>query len=201
MSTIVDKLNLLLENKNAIKAVLEEKGKEPSDVLSTYAQSISELDNEEQVSYVLSNADGSKKIYAQLSSKEPITLTATENDIRLGSTAITNEGFVEGVKDIPSYHTEQGVRLIPANSQFKMTFQDGQYDYTKLQAMLAPYNTSLAKSVAVDRVVIEDNVYNTESTEAVSSIVRDDENMAIDLAITNGSSPYVIRYMTYRKED
>jgi hypothetical protein len=197
MSTIVDKLNLLLENKNAIKAILEEKGKEPSDVLSTYAQSISELDNEEQVSYVLSNSDGSKKIYAQLSSKEPITLTATENDIRLGSTAITNEGFVEGTKDIPSYHSWTGKKIIQAGSA--VTISIPKYQYTQLLVTLSNYNTSISKSVEVVATNIEDEMYEAKTTTKLADITLNDATETIDLGIT-ADVKSVLRYFTMKEE-
>ena len=197
MSTIADKLNLLLENKNAIKAVLEEKGKEPSDVLSTYAQSISELDNEEQVSYVLSNADGSKKIYAQLSSKEPITLTATENDIRLGSTAITNEGFVEGTKDIPAYYSWTGKKIIQAGSA--VTISIPKYQYTQLLVTLSNYNTSISESVEVVATNIEDEMYEAKTTTKLADITLDDATETIDLGIT-ADVKSVLRYFTMKEE-
>lgn len=197
MSTIVDKLNLLLENKNAIKAVLEEKGKEPSDVLSTYAQSISELDNEEQVSYVLSNADGSKKIYAQLSSKEPITLTATENDIRLGSTAITNEGFVEGTKDIPAYHSWTGKKIIQAGQNVSLNIVD--YDYTQIQVILSNYNTSIDNSVEVVASSIEDSVYEAKTTTKLADISIEASSETINFGIT-ADVKSVLRYFIIKEE-
>jgi hypothetical protein len=196
MSTIVDKLNLLLENKNAIKAVLEEKGKEPSDVLSTYAQSISELDNEEQVSYVLSNADGSKKIYAQLSSKEPITLTATENDIRLGSTAITNEGFVEGTKDIPSYYSGYGSKMITAGSE--AVIKKEEYDYKSIMITIAPYDAATG-STSVNYVSVSDAMYEAKTTTKLSDITINEDEKQVNLGITVDVLS-VMRYFIVREE-
>lgn len=201
MKTIAENLQTLLDNKKAIKEALESKGKAPSDTFSTYPDLIKELDNEEQVSYVLSNADGSKKIYAQLSDKAPVKLTATPNDIRENTVAITNDGVTEGTKEIPAYHTTQGYQLIPANSEFKISKfpKEDLYDYTKLQAMTMPYNTSLNDSVAVDRAVIEEQVYNAGSTEAVSNVTKDDASKSILLGIVNGDTPAIIRYFTYKE--
>ena len=197
MSTIADKLNLLLESKKAIKEVLEAKDKAPTDVLSTYAQSISELDNEEQVSYVLANADGTQKIYAQLSSKDPITLTATENDIRLGSTAITNEGYTEGSKDIPAYHTRTGAKIIQAGSEVTITIP--RYDYSELQVTLANFNTDIYDSVEVVSSSIEDSVYEAKSTTKLSDITLDDNTKTINLGIT-ADVKSVLRYFTMKEE-
>ena len=138
--------------------------------------------------------------YAQLNSQEIVELTATANDIRLGTTAVTENGVTEGEKFIPSYHTLQATRYIRSNSPFLLTFDNSLYDYTKLQAMTALFNTNLSNSVAVDRVVIEDSIYLPGSTEPISTVTKDDENRAINFGITNGDSPSVIRYFTYREE-
>ena len=66
--------------------------------------------------------------------------------------------------------------------------------------MTAPYNSSVSESVAVDRVVIDDSVYTTGSTEPISTVTKDDENKSINFGIMNGDSPSVIRYFTYREE-
>ena len=66
--------------------------------------------------------------------------------------------------------------------------------------MTAIFNKNLTDSVAVDRVVIEDSVYLPGSVEAISTVTKDDENKSINFGITNGDSPSVIRYFTYREE-
>ena len=149
--------------------------------------------------YMIVTEDGEE--FAQLSSQEVVELTATANDIRLGATAVTEKGVITGEKDIPSYHTMQSIRAIRPNQPFVLTFNDKQYDYTKIQAMTAPYNENLSNSVAVDRVVIDDSVYPIGSTESISTITKDDENKAINFGIMNGDTPSVIRYFTYREEN
>ena len=151
--------------------------------------------------YLLTTPESGDTVYAQLESQEMIELTATPNDIRLGSVAVTETGVVEGEKDIPAYNTKQAVAAITANSEFKIKFKDRYYDYTELQAMIAPFNKSLAKSVAVDRVVIEDNIYNVNSTDIISVITKDHENKTINFGITNNETRYVIRYFLYREEN
>ena len=197
MSTIADKLNLLLESKKAIKEVLEAKDKAPSDVLSTYAQSISELDNEEQVSYVLANADGTQKIYAQLSSKEPITLTATENDIRLGSTAITNVGYTEGAKDIPAYHSMYGKKIIQAGQEASLT--NYEYDYKNLMVTIAPYNSSIGESTSINYVSVDDAMYEAKNVAKLADITKDASSETINLGITV-TEKSVLRYFVVREE-
>lgn len=139
--------------------------------------------------------------FAQLTTQEEVELTATANDIRLGTTAVTEKGVTEGEKFIPSYHTEQGVRVIRSNKPFVLQFDNDLYDYTNLQAMTAPFNKSISNSVAVDRVVIEDVVYLPGTTEPISTVTKDDKNKTINFGVTNGDTPSVIRYFTYREED
>ena len=153
---------------------------------------------EAQNVYLLVTEDGEE--FVQLNGQEEVDLTATANDIRLGTTAVTETGVTEGTKDIPSYHTMEGVKMVKPNEPLNISFLNDQYDYTKLQAMTAPFDTSLSKSVAVDRVVIEDSVYLPGSNEPISTVTKDDESKSINLGIMNGDSPSVIRYFTYREE-
>lgn len=150
--------------------------------------------------YILNTGDGTQIAMASVLSEENTVATATENDIRSGTTAYTERGYTEGTKDIPAYHTTTGYRIVPANTEFKIPLLDGDnYDYTKFQAMIMPWNTTLEDSVAVDRVVIEDKVYMAGSTEVVSTVTKDDENKSILLGLTNGETPMVIRYFTYKE--
>ena len=132
--------------------------------------------------------------------EEEVVLTATENDIRLGTTAVTEEGVIEGSKEIPSYHTREGYKLVTDGSKFVLTIPAGGHDYTKLQAIFCPFDTSIDGSVAAERVAIEDHVYPVQSTVSESdvSIVSDPDG--IDFGITNTSGKtYLIRYFTYKE--
>lgn len=129
-------------------------------------------------------------------------LTATANDIRLGKTAVTDSGVTKGTKDIPAYHTTEGFAAVPVGSEFEIWIpRENGYDFTKLQAILCPFNTSVAQSVAAEKVAIENNVYVAGSTEALATITVDHETKKIKLGIKNdGDVPFVIRYFTYKEE-
>lgn len=131
--------------------------------------------------------------------QETILTAIASKDIREGKTAITDEGFVVGSKKIPNYHTTTGVRLIQPQSEFNIPLLDD-YDYTELQAMMAPFNSDMDHSVAVNMVVIKDKVYMAGSTDVVSNITKDTENKSILLGITNGDNQSILRYFTYREE-
>ena len=134
---------------------------------------------------------------------EETVLDATENDIRSGKVAATESGVTTGTKEIPAYHTTEGIQLVPSGSELKITtLSDGdRYDYTKFQAIVCPYNTSVADSVASEKVVIEDNVYATQNVDVLATISKDSDAKTVVFGITNtGTVPCLIRYMTYKEE-
>lgn len=127
--------------------------------------------------------------------------TATDNDVRKGMVYASDGGVSTGTKDIPAYNTTTGVVAIPADSELKFKLdKEDSYDYTELQAMIMPYNSTASDSVAVEKVVINDNVYNTGSTTIISTVSKDTTNKAISFGINNGSTPTIIRYFTYKEE-
>ena len=196
METIAENLQILVEQKQAIKQSLETKGKNPTDKIATYAGLIDELDNEEQTSYVLSNADGTQKIYAQLSSKDPVKLTATANDIRLNKSAITNKGYTDGEKEIPSYYSTYGSKIIQAGS--RAVIDNLEYDYKSLMVTISTFNTNISSSLSVNSTSINNNIYECKSNNKLSSIEIDSVNQRIDLGITVQEKS-VLRYFVVRE--
>lgn len=128
---------------------------------------------------------------------DPIT------DIREGKVAATDAGVVTGAKDIPAYRTEQGAYMIFDGDEFMLDDMQeyNQYDYTQLQCIIAPFNTTPEDSVASDKIVLNNNVYLTNSATPFASVTKDLENKLIKLNITNNSgNDYIIHYFTYREE-
>lgn len=138
--------------------------------------------------------------YPAVLTDEIVELTATENDLRLGKTALNDDGVLTGEKEIPSYYVTEGWKLIPVGSSFSVSLPNGKHSYTKLQGIFCPFNTSLSSSVAADRVAIENKVYPVKSSIAESDITTDDFTLSIVFGIVNNSStPYLIRYFTYKE--
>ena len=150
--------------------------------------------------FVLVDASGNE-IPAVFVENETV-FDATPNDIRIGKLAATDSGVTEGTKEIPAYHTTEGVAGVPAGSEFTITIRTAdRYDFTKLQAILCPLNGTPDKSVAAEKVAINSNVYATGSAESLAAVTVDHVNKKIKLGITNGSGkPFVIRYITYKEE-
>lgn len=151
-------------------------------------------------SYILEDSEG-KQLTAVMVDKDTM-FDATENDIREGKVAATEKGVVTGQKVIPAYHTTQGFVEIPSGSRFEITslIDLNAYDYTKLQVVICEFNTSLSDSVSTNKVVINDNVYQVQSTDSISTVIKNSDEKSIDLGITNETGKLqIIRYFTYKE--
>jgi hypothetical protein len=150
--------------------------------------------------YLLLTEDGGE--IPAVAVDQEVVFTATANDIRLGAVAATASGVTEGTKDIPAYHTTEGIALIQHGSEFCITIRTAdRYNYTKLQAIICPYNTSMANSVAAQCVSVNGGVYAAGSATAIAEVTLDHENKRIKFGITNTYGvPCIIRYFTYKEE-
>lgn len=150
--------------------------------------------------YILEDDNGNEIV--GVVSDEEVVLDATENDVREGKTFASDLGVKTGEKEIPAYHTTEGVEFVPIGSDFEIVIQTAnRYDFTKLQAIICAFNTSLSDSVFTDKVSINGEVYGVGSTESLATVTVDHDRKAIKLGITNnGTVPYVIRYFTYKEE-
>ena len=127
--------------------------------------------------------------------------TAEANDIRLGKVAASQNGVVEGTKDIPAYYAEQGLVTVKAGKPIDIPLFSDMCHYTKLQVIVCAYNTTTKDSVAAEKVVIEDKVYNTGSVTVLSSVTVDSNAQTIKLGLTNDSdNALVVRYMNIKEE-
>ena len=198
MATIAENLQFLLDQKQAIKEALTEKGKNPTDELKTYAGLINELENEEQITYVLTTSDSTDRARVIKSNEQSITLTAKCDDIRNGYTAITDTGFTEGVKDIPAYHTQAGQKIIQAGSAIAFDLDD--YDFTKIQIVLIKYNTSITNSAEVYAATVENALYTAGTTTKIADVTKNDTTQTVNLGIT-AEEKTVLRYFIMREEN
>ena len=128
---------------------------------------------------------------------------ATDNDVRLGKTYVSDSGAGTGINDIPAYHTFQGTRVITAGKVLTLPNLDSKidnYDYTKMQAIICDFNTNLINSVSAEYVCIDDNVYLVQSTDSLSAIIKNHGTKTIDFGIVNESTKTkIIRYFMYKE--
>ena len=128
--------------------------------------------------------------------------TATDNDVREGFVYAGDAGVSTGTKDIPKYHTTSGSEMIEPGKAFKIPLSHGdRYDYTQLQCIICPFNTSIDDSIGADKVVLNDLVLPVSSAVKLSDVTKDAGSKSINLNIINDTSNiYFIYYFTYHEE-
>ena len=151
--------------------------------------------------YILVDEEGNEA--AAVLVDEEVELTATANDIRIDTTAVTNEGVTTGEKVIPAYHTVKGYKLITVGSEVTVPNIDSSvdtYDYTQLQALICLYNTTVTDSVYTEKVAIDDSVYNVESVEPISTVTKNHDSKIVEMGITNDSETmWILRFFMYKE--
>lgn len=127
---------------------------------------------------------------------------ATPADVRINKTFVSDNGIETGENTI-TYRTEQGRQMIMPGEDFVLPLSDyNKYNYTELQCMIAPFNTTLEDSVAVEKIVLKNVVFAVNSAERISSVTKDDIMKSINFNITNTSENiYFIYYFTYCQEE
>lgn len=146
--------------------------------------------------------DNGNEVTGVIVGQEVIFTANAAEDIREGKVAATDEGVVTGAAIIPNYETTTGKRVVTAGGQFKISDlgMHDIYNYTELQCIICPFSSSIDASVAAEKVVIGDNVYNVNSAAVVSTVIKNSDDKAIDFNFTNTTnSPYIIRYFTYKQ--
>ena len=191
-------LEQFIESKRNLADTLVDKGEEASfnEPFNTLVQKAGDYIPK---SFVFVDASGNE-MAGVLVDQETI-FDATENDVREGKVFASDLGIKTGTKFIPSYVVREGYRFVTSGSTFVIPLAalDG-YDYTKLQAIICPYNKTIADSVYTEQVAIDDVVYPVKSNSVLATISKDDTNKQINLGIVNNtSSLYLIRYFTYKE--
>lgn len=131
---------------------------------------------------------------------EEVTLTATPNDIRIGATAVTEQGVVTGEKEIPGYITTEGKRVVKTGDPLEILMFSDKYKYSKLLVLVCEYNTTVTDSVSAVMVVIDNHIYEAGSTTPLAEVTVDSENQSINLGLINESDKsLVMRYMSIKE--
>lgn len=200
---LIDVVNKIKSDIKAVADAIREKNNLTGELtLEQMADEVAWISGtgEEDQTYILIDEDGNE--LPAVRTEEVVALTATANDIRIGTLAVTDQGIIEGSKEIPSYNTSEGYRLIPSGSKFELPTLVSleRYNFTKFQAIICPYAGSISDSVAAEKVAINEAVYNVKSTEIVSTVIRNENSKTIDLGFTNeGEDPCLLRYFTYKE--
>lgn len=189
---LIDKIKAIAD------AIRERTGITAKMSLDEMAETISYMDvgSDDTQTYILVDENGIE--YPAVMVDNPVVLTATRNDVRIGTTAVTEEGVITGEKVIPPYYATEGTKVVTNNSPFVISIRD--YDYTKLQVILCPYDKNMANSVSAEKVVINDSLYLVRSTTVETTVSVNEELKRIELGVVNTSgSPYIIRFFTMKE--
>ena len=129
-------------------------------------------------------------------------LDAKPSDVRIGKKVVSDSGVIEGTNTI-TYRTRKMSYLIFPGEDFSIPIEDHDlYNYTKAQCIIAKFNTTILQSVEVNMIVLENNVYNVNSTQVLSSITKNTNTKSIDLNITNNTDDtYVVHLFAYKEEE
>lgn len=149
--------------------------------------------------FILVDKDGNE--YPAVYVDSNIEFTATEDDIRLGKTAITGAGVVTGTKDIPNYRAEEGLCIVKSGKGLDIPLYSDMCEYTHLQSILCEYNTTVDDSVSAEKVVIHDIVYEAGTVNALANVTVDSETQTIKLGLTNENEHSIVVRYTIIKED
>lgn len=150
--------------------------------------------------FILVDTDGNE--YPAVYVDSDTVCTATANDIRKGSVAITPEGVIEGTKEIPNYRAAEGCEFIDAAQSMNIFLYSDMCQYTVLQAIVCRYGTNMKDSVSSEKVVMDGLVYNVGSTEVLSTVTVDSDTQTIKLGMNNDNeSPVIVRYMIIKEDE
>lgn len=149
--------------------------------------------------FIITDADGNE--LTGVVTENVQAFDATPADVRINKKFVSDNGIEIGENTI-TYRTTCGYQAILPGQAFSIPLSmfDG-YNYTQLQCMIAPLNTSFDDSYAVNKVVINDGVYHVQSTDKISSVTKNIDTTSIDLNIVNNDSKVnFIYYFTYKEE-
>ena len=146
-------------------------------------------------------ADGNGNTFIGAVTDSEVALDATRADVKAGKMFAANEGIQEG-EDTKTYRTTHASCLVLPGESFTIPLDKYDiYNYTKFQAMIAEFNTTQIDSTSVNKIVLNDKVYNTNSTVKLSDITKNSSTKSVDLNIINSTDKaYVIHYNTYKEE-
>lgn len=150
--------------------------------------------------YILTDENGNEMATGVVVGEKTV-FDATPEDVRVDKVFASNEGVLIGT-DTKTYRTTIGTECILNGESFSIQLDKyNRYDYTKFTAMIAPFNTTVSDSVAINKVSVNDSVYTVNSTTKLSDVTKNTSTKSIDLNIVNNTgSECVIHYSTYKEE-
>ena len=124
-----------------------------------------------------------------------VLFDATADDVKTGKKFASDMGLDVGVNDYMQNAQHGTCRINPGESFTIPLSENDEYDYTAFQAMIA----TVTNSVAVEKVVLNDAVYNVSSGVKVSDVTKNHDTKSVDLNFVNDTTNvYVVNFITYK---
>ena len=191
-------LTQLVNSKKNLADTLVSKGEDAS-VQEPFDNLVEKAGNYIPKTYLLTDDEGNEIVGTLV--EQEIVFDAETNDVREGKVFASETGVKTGNKVIPAYHTTEAFKVVTSGSRFFIKLANlDTYDYTKLQAIICEFNTSLADSVSATQIAIDNKVYEVLSTVAISEITKNDTDKTVEFGIENTTDKsFIIRYFTYKE--
>lgn len=150
--------------------------------------------------YILTDENGTELATGVVVGEKTV-FNATPADVKIDKVFASDEGVQTGT-DTKTYRTKIGTKCILNGESLSIPLEDYDgYNYTKFTAMIASFNTTCSDSTSVNKISVNDAVYNVNSTVKLSDVTKNALTKSIDLNIVNNTgNTCVIYYSTYREE-
>ena len=128
---------------------------------------------------------------------------ATPADVRINKTFVSDNGIGIGENTI-TYRTSEGSEYILPGLKFCVSDLGtyNEYNYTKLQCIIAKYSSNQNERASAEKIVLNDSVYNVGSSVVLSTVTKNADDKSIDLNIVNNTEDiYIIYFFTYAQEE
>lgn len=145
--------------------------------------------------------DENENTYIGTVTDSEVIFDATRADVRIGKTFASSDGVSQGENTI-TYRTLKEEHLVLPQENFSIPLSEHDfYNYTKFQAIITKYETSISDSNQAEKIAINDAIFNVSSAEKISDITKNDTTKSIDFNIINETDDiYLIHLFTYRQE-
>lgn len=150
---------------------------------------------------IIEIADDNGNTFVGTVTDSEVVLDATRADVKVGKMFASNDGIQEGT-DTKTYRTTHASYVVLPGASFSIPLEQyDKYNYTKFQAMIAEFNTTPLDSTSVNKISINDGVFNVNSSTKLSDVTKNSSLKSIDLNITNDTeNTYIIHYNTFKEE-
>lgn len=149
--------------------------------------------------FILTDENGNEVVGTVVD--ELTVFDAEPKDVKIGKTFVSDNGVQEGT-DTRTYRTHHASYLVFPGESFSIPLEEyNRYDYTKFQAMIAEFNTTVLDSVSVVKILLDDFVYNVNSNNKLSNVTKNSQTKSVDFNIVNDTDRiYIVHYNTYKEE-